>query len=196
MNATSANPTLHHVNIKTGRLNEMIDWYGTAVGLTVQHRFEGGAWLTNDEANHRLAFLSSPEISDDPDKLRHAGLHHTAFEFDSLDGLLGTFERLRDRGQMPHACLDHGMTISMYFVDPDGNSVELQCDAFGDWGRSSEFVRDDPRFDADPIGAPFDPAKLLEARLSGASLEDLHERAYGGEFATTEPLDLRFPVSS
>ena len=31
------NPTLHHVNLKTTRLREMIDWYGTVVGLKPQH---------------------------------------------------------------------------------------------------------------------------------------------------------------
>jgi catechol-2,3-dioxygenase len=34
---------------------------------------------------------------------------------------------------VPQACLDHGMTLSFYYVDPDGNAVELQCDVFGDW---------------------------------------------------------------
>jgi hypothetical protein len=28
-----SNPTLHHVNLKTTRLKEMIDWYGAVVGL-------------------------------------------------------------------------------------------------------------------------------------------------------------------
>jgi catechol 2,3-dioxygenase len=47
-------PVLHHVNLKTNRLQEMIEWYGLVVGTTVTYQFEGGAWLSNDEANHRL----------------------------------------------------------------------------------------------------------------------------------------------
>src|SRR3982074_346300 len=78
-------PVVHHVNLKTVRLQELIDWYGTVVGMTVNHQFAGGAWLTNDAATHRLALLPVPGLSDDPDKIRHTGLHHTAFEYASMD---------------------------------------------------------------------------------------------------------------
>ena len=74
-------PILHHVNLKTTRLQEMIDWYATAVGMRPTFQFPGGAWLTNDAANHRLALLTSPRMSDDPDKLVHTGIHHSAFEY-------------------------------------------------------------------------------------------------------------------
>ena len=67
--STIVRPILHHFNLKTSRLQEMIEWYGTVVGLTSNYTFPGGAWLTNDEANHRLALLVSPQLSDDPDKL-------------------------------------------------------------------------------------------------------------------------------
>ena len=107
-------PALHHVNLKTRRLDEMIAWYGTTVGMRVQHRFSGGAWLANDGANHRLALLSPPNLSDDPDKIQHTGLHHTAYEFPTIPALLATYERLKGAGILPHACLDHGMTMSMY----------------------------------------------------------------------------------
>jgi catechol-2,3-dioxygenase len=190
---TVAPPTLHHVNLKTSRLDEMIDWYGVVVGATVTYRFDGGAWLTNDAANHRLALLAHPSWADDPDKLEHTGLHHTAYEYGSMDDLLDTYLRLEEDGIVPHACLDHGMTMSFYYVDPDGNSVELQCDEFGDWAQSTQFMRTSPQFAADPIGVTVDPARVVEARDAGASAGELHCRAYAGEFASTEPLDLRIP---
>ena len=58
------------------------------------HQYEGGAWLSNDTANHRLALLKPPGLEDDPEKLRHAGLHHTAYEFPSMDDLLDTYDAL------------------------------------------------------------------------------------------------------
>jgi hypothetical protein len=30
-------PTMHHVNLKTTRLQEMIDWYAVVVGAKVNH---------------------------------------------------------------------------------------------------------------------------------------------------------------
>ena len=185
-------PTLHHVNLKTTRLQEMIDWYGVVVGSEVTHQFPGGAWLTNDGANHRIALLASPKLKDDPEKLAHAGIHHTAFEYDSVDDLLATYERLKAEGVEPHMSLDHGMTTSIYYVDPDGNSVELQSDNFGDWQKSWEWMRTSPEFADDPIGKFFDPQKMLDARKAGASEEELHRRAYAGEWDVE--YDLRMPL--
>ena len=88
-------PALHHVNLKTPRLEEMIDWYGLVVGMRPTYVFPGGAWLSNDAANHRVALLSTPLVRDDPEKLVHAGIHHTAFEYGTLDELLRTYVRLR-----------------------------------------------------------------------------------------------------
>jgi catechol 2,3-dioxygenase len=105
-------PTLHHINLKTLRLQEMIDWYATVLGMETQHQFPGGAWLTNDEANHRIALLVSPVLSDDNDKLMHTGFHHSAFEYPSMGDLLDTYVRLKALGMKPHASLDHGITGS------------------------------------------------------------------------------------
>jgi len=188
-----SNPVLHHVNLKTRRLQEMIDWYALAVGMHAQHQFEGGAWLTNDAASHRLALLTTPGMQDDPDKIKHTGIHHTAYEFDSMDALLDRYVELKEQGHLPHACLDHGMTLSFYYVDPDGNSVELQRDNFGgDWERSSAFLHT-PEFVADPIGKSIDPERLLVARADGADDDEIHRRAYAGEFAPDSELDLRLP---
>src|SRR5207253_2732232 len=153
-----------------------------------------GVWLTNDAANHRLALLTSSQLSDDPDKLAHAGIHHSAFEYAMIDDLLNTYTRLKTVGIEPHACLDHGMTTSFYYVDPDGHSVELQVDNFGNWEESSEWMRSSPQFAANPIGTPIDPGQMVAARQAGASFNDLHRCAYAGEFQPAVPPDLRVPL--
>jgi catechol 2,3-dioxygenase len=190
----TATPVLHHVNLKTTRLQEIIDWYATVVGMRVNHQFEGGAWLTNDGANHRLALLAVPGLEDDPDKLRHTGMHHLAFEYPEMGDLLDTYSRLKDEGIEPHACLDHGMTTSFYYADPDGNSVELQYDNTGDWAASTEWMRTAEEFKVNPIGVPIDPDRLVAARAEGADADEIHRRGYAGEFLPEAPLDLRLPT--
>jgi catechol-2,3-dioxygenase len=187
-------PVLHHVNLKTTRLQEMIDWYATVVGMETLFQFPGGAWLSNDTANHRLALLTSPRMSDDSDKLVHTGIHHFAFEYGSIDELLEAYTRLKGHGINPHFTIDHGMTTSFYYVDPDGNSVELQVDNFGDWAESREFVRSSPEFAADPIGKLVDPEQIIAARKAGISFAELHRRGYAGEFPPAEPMDPRVPL--
>ncbi len=191
---TIIQPTLHHINLKTMRLQEMIEWYTTVVGMKANYQFPGGAWLTNDEANHRLALLTSPRLSEDPDKLMHTGIHHSAFEYPSMGDLFDTYSRLKALGIEPHASLDHGMTMSFYYEDPDGNSVELQSDNFESWQESSEWMRTSPQFVADPIGMPVDPEQMIAAHKDGASFAELHRRAYAGEFKPSGPLDLHVPL--
>jgi len=86
------------------------------------------------------------------------------------------------------------MTLSLYYVDPDGNSVELQYDVFGDWERSTHWMTTSPDFAANPIGAPFDPDRLVEARAAGVSPDEIHRRAYAGEFPPSKPIDPRVPL--
>ena len=173
-------PSLHHVNIKTSRLDEMIKWYGLVVGTQVQFRYETGAWTTNDGANHRIAFLAVPGLSDDADKVRHNGMHHCAFEYGSFAELMSTYDRLRQSGVEPVFSLDHGMTMSLYYKDPDGNFVELQSDNFSDWKLSGEYMRESPQFAANPIGVFFDPARVYETFNSGTDFETLEKAVYAG----------------
>ena len=187
-------PILHHVTFKTTRLKEMVDWYEAVVGCTPTFFSEGAAWTSNDAANHRIAFLQTPAIADDPDKLSHAGIHHTAFEFGTLDALLENYERLAEVGIEPHICLDHGLTTSFYYVDPDGNSVELQSDNFGNWVHSSHFMRTSEDFQREPIGVEVDPRRMAAALDGGMSLSDLLAASRRGEFLPDQRGDLRLPV--
>ena len=126
-------------------------------------------------------------MSDDVGKDSHTGIHHTAFEFSSLDGLFENFARLRELGIAPVLCLDHGLTMSMYYADPDRNLVELQVDNFHDWEKSSEYVRTSQEFAANPIGVFFDSDRAYDALKAGRTHEELHRAAMGGEFTPDSP---------
>jgi len=175
-------PKLHHVTIKTSRLDEMIAWYGLLVGAKVQFKDQGAAWMTNDGANHRIAFLAVPGLEDDAQKIRHNGMHHCAFEYDSFADLMSSFVRLRKAGVDPAFCLDHGPTISLYYKDPEGNFVELQSDNFSDWQASSEWMRTSADFAANPIGTFFDPGRVYEKFQSGADFETLQKTIRAGAY--------------
>ena len=188
-------PKLHHVTFKTSRLDEMIAWYEAVIGAKVQFRDHNAAWTTNDAANHRIAFLAVPGLSDDAQKIKHNGMHHCAFEYESFDDLMASFDRLRKAGIEPAFCLDHGMTISLYYRDPEGNFVELQSDVFGDWAKSSDFMRTSPDFAANPIGTFFDPARVYEALKSGADLKTLQKSMRAGGYVPDQLPDIGLPAA-
>jgi len=189
-------PKLHHVTIKTSRLDEMIAWYGQVIGAQVQFRDQVAAWTTNDAANHRIAFLAVPGLSDDTEKVSHNGMHHCAFEYDSFEDLMESFNRLRKADIEPAFCLDHGLTISLYYKDPEGNFVELQSDNFGDWAKSSEFIRTSSDFAANPIGTFFDPASVYAKMKSGADFKTLQKSIRAGDYMPNPiPQHIGLPTS-
>jgi catechol 2,3-dioxygenase-like lactoylglutathione lyase family enzyme len=189
-------PKFHHVNLKTTRLQEMIDFYSALVGTDVTFQYEFGAWMSNDKANHRIALLAFPGFVDDPDKETRTGLHHSAFEYDSFEDLNASYLRLKDAGIVPDFCLDHGMTLSYYYRDPDGNRIELQVDTFGDWSESSAWMRRSEEFHMDPIGQFVDPDRVAAASASGAGFEEIHARAMAGELAPDVTPAKRPPVAA
>jgi catechol 2,3-dioxygenase len=182
----TAQPKFHHFNLKTTRLQEMIDWYGTVVGTEVVFQDATGAWLSNDGANHRVALLAFPGFADDPDKDTRTGMHHSAFEFESFDDLNSNYLRLRETGITPEICIDHGMTFSYYYKDPDGNHVELQCDNFGDWAASKTWMRTSEEFHANPIGHFVDAERVAAAAATGEPFAEIHRRAMADELTPAQ----------
>ena len=185
-------PTLHHFGVLTAHLEEMMNWYARVLGMTTnfQSIAAGIAFVSNDRAHHRVALFSWPDLIDDPDKRPHAKLQHVAFEYTTIDDLLNTWERLKGLSIEPVLAADHGMTTAFYYRDPDGNSVELFVDNFGDWDKSTEYLRTSAELHENPMGAYIDPEQLMAARKAGASFADLHRRAYAGEFPPSRPMNL------
>jgi catechol 2,3-dioxygenase len=186
MNDPVAHPRFHHVNLKTTRLQEMIDFYRELVGAEVIFQDQVGAWLSNDGANHRIALLAFPNFIDDAEKDNRTGMHHSAFEFGSFEELNSGYLRLKEAGIAPALCLDHGMTFSYYYADPDGNNVELQVDNFGDWKKSKEWMRTSDEFKANPIGQFVDPERVAADYAGGLSFREIHAKAMAGGYAPDE----------
>ncbi len=55
-----------------------------------------------------------PEAVTDPNKRRHTGLQHVAFECATCDELLGTYARLKGLGITPVWAADHGVGATSF----------------------------------------------------------------------------------
>lgn len=160
---------LAHIVLRTPRFAESVAWWKTVLVAVPRYENEFISFLTYDEEHHRLAILSVPDLDDDG--RNSAGMEHVAFTYADLDTLLDTYRRLAAAGIEPVAPVHHGMTLSLYYADPDGNQVELQVDAMTA-DEATAFMASEV-FAANPIGVPFDPADLVERRRSGESVESL-----------------------
>jgi hypothetical protein len=84
---------------------------------------------------------------------------------------MDTYERLRDLGVTPAIPIRHGLTLSMYYEDPDGNRSEFQIDLMGE--DAAKAFMGSSAFEANPVGEPFDPDELLAAYRAGDDVASL-----------------------
>jgi catechol-2,3-dioxygenase len=117
-----------HFVLRTGQFDEMAKWYETVLAARIVFRDERLCFLSYDDEHHRLALIHIPGLAArDPES---AGTDHVAYSYRDLGELLATYRRLKAHGILPHWPINHGVTTSMYYRDPDNNRVELQIDNF------------------------------------------------------------------
>jgi len=194
-------PKLQHFGLATANLDAMLDWYRKVLGMTINARADApagpegkplfsAAFASNDEVHHRIAFFELPGLVTDPDKRRHARVQHVAFEYETLDDLLGTYARLKGSGIVPVLAADEGSQTSFYYLDPEQNSVELNVNNYGNDWTATEHMKT-ASVGNGPRRVFVDPDKMIAARKAGVSPWDVHERAFAGEFAPAKPYDPR-----
>lgn len=158
-----------HVVYRTRRFEEMLEWYQLVFDARIQHRNPALAFLTYDDEHHRFAFanLSVLRPDDTGSTERSAvGVDHVAYTYASLDDLLDNYEHLNERGVAPYWCVHHGVTVSMYYRDPDGNQMEFQVDCFESSDVAASYMNG-PEFSANPVGVEYDPDEWLAKRRAG-----------------------------
>ena len=153
---------------------QMLAWYKEMFHAAVRHQNPMMAFLTYDDEHHRLAFIDLAAVQPDgDDSAKHGlvGVDHIAYTYPSLEDLFEGYTRLKRKGISPYWCIHHGLTISMYYADPDGSQLEFQVDCFASTEKSNAYIRG-PSFSINPVGLEFDPEDWLDKVDAGASLSD------------------------
>lgn len=153
-----------HFVLQSNQKQVLVDWYATVLACEVLHESDRMTFLTFDDEHHRIGIVQNDDL-----KARDAGacgVAHIAFTYGDLDQLLGTYERLRDGGITPYHCVNHGMSTSMYYRDPDGNQIELQIDNYDDAEKGKDEFR--TRKDRPEIhNGLYDPEEMVVAWKAG-----------------------------
>ena len=182
-------PKLAHIVLQTNRLPEMRDWYCRLLDARVVYENPAMVFLTFDEEHHRIALASPPGVALAERTPLTVGLQHSAFTFASLKDLLDRFETLKSKGLEPYVPVQHGVTTSLYYRDPDGNLVELQADTFATAEAATHYMTSAQEYAQDPIGPSFDPQLMANELRAGRSEEELMSRAWA-----TSNSDLPHPL--
>ena len=117
---------LAHVNVYVRDVERSHAWYADLLGLqTHDHRPGRAAFLSADEnQSHELALIQVGANAPLQEK-GQVGLNHMAWRVGSLDDLKEFYARLKDKGVPIASVVDHGISLGIYFRDPDGNGIEV-----------------------------------------------------------------------
>lgn len=178
-----ATPRISHVVLRTTRFKEMVDWYTTVFDAQVLYGNDMMAFMTYDDEHHRIAIFALPGTVEKTKG--SAGLEHLAFIYPTLGDWIAKYERLKAAGITPRVGMHHGVTMSLYYRDPDNNGVELAIDnveksQWHDWMRN-ELGRT-------LTGAPLDPEDLARKYHAGVPEAELRQFTPRGDPETLRRL--------
>lgn len=133
---------LGHVVLKVRDLDRSLAFYKGVLGLPLVARkmIRGSpmAFFSIAGNHHDLALMELGGDAPSPPE-RSPGLAHLAFKIgNGLDELRAARSHLQEHDIAIDAIVDHTVSQSLYFRDPDGNRIELYVDA------DSTIWRDDP----------------------------------------------------
>jgi len=119
---------LGHIVLRVRDAQKSKDFYMRTLGLKLAHEdlTRGSVFLSFGEQHHELA-LFEPASGEAPDA-KQPGLHHAAWQLGSFEELQAAYRELKAMGIKVESTVEHNVTRSVYFPDPDGNRVELYCD--------------------------------------------------------------------
>jgi catechol 2,3-dioxygenase len=117
---------LGHVNIYVRNAERSQQWYADVLGLHTYDFVPGRAAFmsANLDESHEVALM---EVGEDASGLqkRQVGLNHMAWRMESLDALKAIYQRLKEKNVAIDHVSDHGISLGIYFRDPDGNGIEV-----------------------------------------------------------------------
>lgn len=105
-------------------------WYSDVLGMRVSARvaegpYAGGLFLTFGQSDHDLALFRAADGATHGQEFEHIGLEvDCAGDLDALRRLYGSM--LRKNVRIAEV-LDHGVSVGIYFYDPDGHMLEVFC---------------------------------------------------------------------
>lgn len=119
-----------HVVIKVRDLQRSRKFYTEVLGMDIMMEAPQirGVFLANNRRDHHeLALIEIGPQAEGP-RGNQVGLVHIAFRLRNEDELRAAYKELKEKDVPIAFTVNHGITKSVYFRDPDGNELEVYSD--------------------------------------------------------------------
>ena len=137
-----------HVGIQVTNVGRSVQWYSDVLGLTLTGRWPMGesgemAFMRFNDDHHNIVLFTHPGFAEEHRNAGYNALQHIALEVENRDEWLKALADLRRKGvEIVQGPLIHGPeggrgpgnafggsgSRSFYFLDPDGNRLEIYTD--------------------------------------------------------------------
>ena len=116
---------LGHVNLYVRDMERSEKFYADVLGLHTTERRPGFAVFmsADQEQSHEVALMQLGPDARGPEE-NQVGLNHIAWRMATFEDLKELHRRLKAKGIDIGGIGDHGITLGIYFRDPDGNGNE------------------------------------------------------------------------
>ena len=118
-------PKIGHIHIKVSNLKKAEKFYIKIFEFKISERAGDYLFLTFGKEHHDLALQEIKNAKRPSDNM--TGLYHFAIELDNLKQLANIYLKLK-KYNVGCMAIDHGISKTIYFSDPDGNGIEVYVD--------------------------------------------------------------------
>ncbi len=131
--------SIGHVHLKVADLERATAFYQGALGLDVTQRYGTQAvFLSADGYHHHVGLNTWESRGGRPPAPGTTGLYHVALLYPTKADLARGIRRAAQFGVRLEGAADHGVSLAVYFSDPDGNGIELYWDRpAAEWPRDA-----------------------------------------------------------
>ena len=119
-----------HVHLTVSDLDRALQFYRDVLGFEVTARYGADAVFVSAGGYHHHIGLNTWAGRGAPQPPSGTtGLYHFAILLPDRAALAATVRRVLEHGIALEGASDHGVSEAIYLRDPDGNGIELYCDA-------------------------------------------------------------------
>lgn len=131
---------LGHIVLFVSDLGKVADFYRDVLGFREVARGGGTAMFSSGRTHHELLLI---EVGGTPEQKRQPkpGLYHIGFKIgDGHEAIQEVWRELHEHNVRIVGTGDHGVTHSIYILDPEGNELELYADVSDEWKKNPQAV--------------------------------------------------------